>query len=76
MFVREDILDPLSNSILSIMRDKSLSAEDDSCSRAVNLLLLFSQVSQADNRVREAFANRSIMISKLPSRLSDDFKEH
>lgn len=66
MFVRESILDPLSNSILSIMRDSTLSAEDDSCSRAVNLLLLFSQVSQADNRVREAFVNRSIMIRESP----------
>lgn len=62
MFVRENVLDPLSTSILTIMKDQSLSADDDSCARAVNILLLFSQVAQADSRVRDAFADRSIMI--------------
>lgn len=65
MFVRENILDPLSTSILSIMKDQSLSTDDDSCARAVNILLLFSQVAQADSRVRDAFANRSIMIRQF-----------
>lgn len=61
MFVREGILDPLSTSILSTMRDEEADP-DDSCARAIGILLLFSQVAQADSRVRDAFANRSVMI--------------
>ena len=60
--MREGILDPLSSSILSILRDESLGVAHESTTRAINVLLLFSQVSQADTRVREAFASRTIVI--------------
>jgi hypothetical protein len=63
MFVREGILDPLSSSIISILRDESLGIAHESTTRAINVLLLFSQVSQADSRVREAFASRTVVIS-------------
>lgn len=69
MFVREGILDPLSTALLSILDDKDLMDEVQS-SRAVNVLLLFCQVAQADGRVREAFATRSIIIRQSISPLS------
>lgn len=68
MFVREGILDPLSTALLAVLDDKEITDEEPSA-RAVNVLLLFCQVAQADGRVREAFAMRSIMISACSSTL-------
>jgi len=62
MFVREGILDPLSSSLLSILRDGDLGIAHESVTRSINVLLLFSQISQADSRVREAFASRTVII--------------
>ena len=62
MFVREGILDPLSFSLLSILRDGDLGIAHESVTRSINVLLLFSQISQADSRVREAFASRTVII--------------
>lgn len=42
----------------------------EQASRAVGVLLFFCQVAQADARVREAFATRTIMIRTLPILLS------
>lgn len=61
MFVREGILDPLSTALLAILRDETIEDEESS-TRAINVLLLFCQVAQADGRVRDAFATRTIMI--------------
>lgn len=61
MFVREGILDPLSTAILAILKDASL-GDDEVAARSINILLLFCQVAQADARVREAFAVRTIII--------------
>lgn len=83
MFVREGILDPLSTALLSILRDTDLNGESgkgkekkekdgeggemEHAERAMAVLLLFCQVAQADMRVREAFANRTIVIRELYS---------
>ncbi|KAL7423239.1 Protein kinase of the Mitotic Exit Network [Cryptotrichosporon argae] len=64
MFVREGILDPLSTAFLAVLKDPEVSAED-APKRAVEVLLLFCQVAQADTRVREAFATRTIMMRLL-----------
>ncbi|GFZ45328.1 non-specific serine/threonine protein kinase [Saitozyma sp. JCM 24511] len=64
MFVREGILDPLSTALLAILRDETIEDEESS-TRAINVLLLFCQVAQADGRVRDAFATRTIMIRLL-----------
>ena len=61
MFVREGILDPLSTALLAILKDTTMDEEEPSA-RAINVLLLFCQVAQADARVRDAFAVRTIMI--------------
>jgi hypothetical protein len=85
MFVREGILDPLSTALLSILRDTDLGSGPEvgkgkgnegegiremvHADRAMGVLLLFCQVAQADMRVREAFANRTIVIREyLPRR--------
>lgn len=60
MFVREGILDPLSTALLALLKDKTIETEEPSAG-AVQVLLLFCQVSQADDRVRDAFATRMIM---------------
>jgi len=72
MFVREGILDPLSTAMLAILRDTAMQDEGPSA-RAIQVLLLFCQVAQADGRVRDAFATRMIMsrqLSPLSSRVS------
>jgi len=63
MFVREGILDPLSTALLAILKDTTIVDEVPSA-RAINIVLLFCQVAQADARVRVAFATRTIMIRK------------
>ncbi|OCF43911.1 STE/STE11/CDC15 protein kinase [Kwoniella heveanensis CBS 569] len=75
MFVREGILDPLSTALLSILEDEELNpkngSDDDNdtgegeVGQSINTLLLFCQVAQADSRVRDAFASRTIMIRLL-----------
>lgn len=78
MFVREGILDPLSTALISILGDTGLGTsrekgkgkekdegELEHAERAMAVLLLFCQVAQADTRVREAFANRTIVIREL-----------
>jgi hypothetical protein len=57
--VREGILDPLSTALIAILNDGE--QEEETCARAIGVLLLFCQVAQADTRVRDAFAVRSIM---------------
>ncbi|ODN75633.1 STE/STE11/CDC15 protein kinase [Cryptococcus wingfieldii CBS 7118] len=80
MFVREGVIDPLSTALLAILKDlKGSYVEDEKekekdaegmavyelANRAVGVLLLFCQVAQADGRVQEAFAARTIMIRLL-----------
>ncbi|TYJ51976.1 hypothetical protein B9479_007421 [Cryptococcus floricola] len=78
MFVREGVIDPLSTALLAILKDlKGSYVEDEKekdaegmaiyelANRAVGVLLLFCQVAQADGRVQEAFAVRTIMIRLL-----------
>ncbi|KAL1412966.1 Protein kinase of the Mitotic Exit Network [Vanrija albida] len=63
MFTREHILDPLSIALLALIKDPDV--DEDVPKRAVDVLLLFSQVAQADVHVRDAFATRTIMMRLL-----------
>lgn len=47
-------------------KEKEVEGEMEHAERAMAVLLLFCQVAQADMRVREAFANRTIVIRELP----------
>lgn len=46
-------------------KEKEGEAESEHAERAMAVLLLFCQVAQADARVKEAFANRTIVIREL-----------
>lgn len=63
MFVREGVLDPMSTALLSILKDDMIGEEIHSA-RAIGVLLLFCQAAQADSKVREAFATRTILTRK------------
>lgn len=65
MFTREGILDPLSTALLALIKDSEVG--EDATKRAVDVLLLFCQVGQADVHVRAAFAHRTIMMRLLKS---------
>lgn len=65
MFTREGILDPLSTALLALIKDAEVGEE--TTKRAVDVLLLFCQVGQADVHVRAAFAHRTIMMRLLKS---------
>lgn len=65
MFTREGILDPLSTALLALIKDAEVG--EDTTKRAVDVLLLFCQVGQADVHVRAAFAHRTIMMRLLKS---------
>lgn len=65
MFTREGILDPLSTALLALIKDREVG--EDTTKRAVDVLLLFCQVGQADVHVRAAFAHRTIMMRLLKS---------
>ncbi len=63
MFTREGIMDPLSTALLALIKDKD--ADEDVTKRCLDVLLLFSQVAQADSHVRQSFAERTIMMRLL-----------
>lgn len=59
MFTREGILGPLSASLFAIIKVKPI--DEEVAKNAVDVLLLFCQVAQADAHVRNAFATRNVM---------------
>jgi hypothetical protein len=73
MFVRENILDPLSTALSAILQDESnyksaitdLNRSDPDIAsplqRCLEIMLLFAQVAQSDVRVRNSFAERSVL---------------
>jgi len=63
MFTREGILDPLATALLAVIKDPEV--VDDTPKRAMEVLLLFCQVAQSDEHVRQGFATRTIMMRKL-----------
>lgn len=63
MFTREGIMDPLSTALLALIKDPD--TDEDVTRRCLDVLLLFSQVAQADSHVRASFAERTIMMRLL-----------
>lgn len=56
-------MDPLSTALLALIKDPE--ADEDMTKRCLDVLLLFSQVAQADSHVRASFAERTIMMRLL-----------
>ena len=60
MFIREGLLDPLASALLNVMATPGESASDMK-SKIIQILLIFSQVSQSDGNVRTALGTRKII---------------
>ncbi len=63
MFIREGLLDPLTSALLSIISSQK-SASLEPKAKALEILLVFCQVSQSDNYVRQALGTRKLVRRK------------
>ncbi|KAF8158498.1 hypothetical protein B0H34DRAFT_709124 [Crassisporium funariophilum] len=60
MFIREGLLDPLSAALLNVMAFRGASTLDTKM-KVIQILLVFSQVSQSDIHVRNALGTRKVV---------------
>lgn len=60
MFIREGLLDPLSAALLNVMATRGESSNDTKM-KVIQILLVFSQVSQSDIHVRNALGTRKVI---------------
>jgi hypothetical protein len=76
MFIREGLLDPLSAALLNVMSNRGTTSIDMKM-KIIQILLVFSQVSQSDIHVRNAMGTRKVVrrqssfvvVVKISSRL-------
>lgn len=64
MFIREGLLDPLSSALLNVMGNSSPTAVEMK-HKIIQILLVFSQVTQSDIHVRNAMGTRKIVRRKI-----------
>jgi hypothetical protein len=60
MFIREGLLDPLSAALLNVMANRGDSSLEMKM-KIIQILLVFSQVSQSDIHVRNALGTRKVI---------------
>ena len=60
MFIREGLLDPLSAALLNVMANRGTSSTEMKM-KIIQILLVFSQVSQSDIHVRNALGTRKVI---------------
>ncbi|KAJ8081011.1 Protein kinase of the Mitotic Exit Network [Marasmius tenuissimus] len=60
MFIREGLLDPLSSALLNVMASRGPSSAEMN-KKIIQILLVFSQVSQSDIHVRNALGTRKVI---------------
>ena len=60
MFIREGLLDPLSTALLNVMATRG-SPSVEMKMKIIQILLVFSQVSQSDIHVRNALGTRKVI---------------
>lgn len=60
MFIREGLLDPLSAALLNVMANRSIPSTEMKM-KIIQILLVFSQVSQSDIHVRNALGTRKVV---------------
>ncbi|KAF8895111.1 hypothetical protein BD779DRAFT_1497502 [Infundibulicybe gibba] len=60
MFIREGLLDPLSAALLNVMTNRGASSTEMKM-KIIQILLVFSQVSQSDIHVRNALGTRKVV---------------
>ena len=63
MFIREGLLDPLTSALLNMMATRGEVA-DQMKKKIVQIVLVFSQVTQSDIHVRNALGTRKIVRRK------------
>jgi hypothetical protein len=67
MFIREGLLDPLSAALLNVMANRG-EASAEMKNKIIQILLVFSLVSQNDIHVRNALGTRKVIRRKLSSK--------
>jgi hypothetical protein len=60
MFIREGLLDPLSSALLNMMATQGEVA-DEMKKKIIEIILVFSQVTQSDIHVRNALGTRKVV---------------
>jgi len=63
MFIREGLLDPLSAALLNVMAIRDTPTQETKM-KVIQILLVFSQVSQSDIHVRNALGTRKVVRRK------------
>lgn len=63
MFIREGLLDPLSAALLNVMSmsNDPISVDTSTKMKVIQILLVFTQVSQSDIHVRNALGTRKVI---------------
>ena len=64
MFIREGLLDPLSAALLNVMAIRGMTTMETKM-KVIQILLVFSQVSQSDIHVRNALGTRKVVRREL-----------
>jgi len=64
MFIREGLLDPLSAALLNVMAIRDAPKQETKM-KVIQILLVFSQVSQSDIHVRNALGTRKVVRRKF-----------
>lgn len=64
MFIREGLLDPLSSALINVISAKENMRAAEMKIRIIQIILVFSQVSQSDAYVRNAIGTRKVIRSK------------
>jgi hypothetical protein len=64
MFIREGLLDPLSAALLNVMANREASSVEMKM-KIIQIVLVFSQVSQSDIHVRNALGTRKVVRRKF-----------
>lgn len=64
MFIREGLLDPLSSALINVMANRGTPSTDMKM-KIIQILLVFSQVSQSDIHVRNALGTRKVIRRKF-----------
>ena len=61
MFIREGLLDPLSSALINVTNGKGCETAGEMKIRIIQIILIFSQVSQSDVYVRNAIGTRKVI---------------
>ena len=61
MFIREGLLDPLSSALINVTNGKGCDVAGEMTIKIIQIILIFSQVSQSDVYVRNAIGTRKVI---------------